>query len=85
MKVVFHLSELKEDIEDGAGRLFEAQGGTLGDNGLTLTSMNKDTQELLFTIAVEADGKSFDLSPTVSDEGYSDGADPDLDGVNPDD
>lgn len=69
MKIVFHLSELAADIEDGAGRLFEANGGTLGD-GLTLTSMNKDTQELLFTINDEgaARAKVFDLSPTVTDE-----------------
>ena len=67
VKIVFALAELKEDIEDAAGRLFEASGGTLGE-GLTLSRINVDTQDLLFTLLDETQGESFDDSPVVTDE-----------------
>ncbi len=84
MKVVFQLMELKDEIEDAAGRLFEKQGGTLG-TGLTLARINVDTQDLLFTLNdEEPEVEIIDASPTVTDEGYDAGNDPKLDGVNPD-
>lgn len=68
MKIVFHLSELSEDIEDAAGVLFEANGGVLGDKGLTLTSINTETQELLFTLADPEATVIIDMSPSVSSD-----------------
>lgn len=86
MKIVFPLVELTEAIEDAAALLFEEQGGTLGDGGLKLSGMNMDTQEYLFTITPEPlpEVVLVDMSPDISSDGYNAGADPDLDGANPD-
>lgn len=67
MKIVLALAELAEDIEDAAGRIFEENGGDLGDEGLKLTSINPETQELLFTVTSK-DAIIIDMSPTVTDE-----------------
>jgi hypothetical protein len=84
MKVVFALGELAEEIENAAGRLYEEKGGTLGDNWLTLSSINTGTQELLFTVDGLKTAETIDMSPVVTDDGYAEGNDPALDDVNPD-
>ena len=69
MKIVFSLQDLTEAIEDAAGNLFEEQGGTLNDEGLTLVGLMKDTQEMLFALSVELPKTVLvDMSPTSIDE-----------------
>lgn len=82
MRIVFQIGELKDDLEDAAGRLFEEQGGTLRGGSLVLSRINVDTQDLLFTLGDDPFADVIDLSPVVTDE--SAGDDPDLDDVNPD-
>lgn len=69
MKIVFPLAELQDAIEEGAEDAFEAQGGVLGDQSLTLVAINQSSQELLFLLG-EPSGEVelIDLSPTVTDE-----------------
>ena len=68
MKIVFHLSEVTEAIQDEAGRLFEEQGGDLGDTDLKLVGLNVERQELLFVLGEDQGAEIIDLSPTVTDE-----------------
>ena len=77
MKIVFKLGELAAAIETAAGGLFEETGGDLGDEGLKLTSLNPDTQELLFTLTSQ-DNVLIDMSPTVIDESAPAPLDPDV-------